>query len=60
MAGEGPPATSVAHAAAIFEAIEVKAANGVLGRKADVMTRCSLHPVPRETIEAEAWVRQAF
>ena len=43
----------------LFELMEVKeAATRILGRKADIMTRRSLHRVLREKIEASA--RQVF
>lgn len=39
----------------LFELMEVKdAAARILGRKTDIMTRRSLHPVLRERIEASA------
>lgn len=39
----------------LFELMDVKAAAArILGRKADIMTRRSLHPVLRERIEASA------
>jgi predicted nucleotidyltransferase len=39
----------------LFELIDVKAAAArILGRKTDIMTRRSLHPVLRERIEASA------
>jgi predicted nucleotidyltransferase len=39
----------------LFELMDVKdAAARILGRKADIMTRRSLHPVLRERIEASA------
>lgn len=43
----------------LYELLDVKAAaSRILGRKADIMTRRSLHRVPREKIEASA--RQVF
>lgn len=39
----------------LYELIDVKeTAARILGRKADIMTRASLHPVLRERIEAAA------
>jgi uncharacterized protein len=39
----------------LFELMDVKeAASRILGRKTDIMTRRSLHPVLREQIEASA------
>jgi uncharacterized protein len=39
----------------LFELMDVKEATArILGRKADIMTRRSLHPVLRERIEASA------
>ena len=39
----------------LFDLIEVKEqAARILGHKADIMTRCSLHPLIRERVEASA------